>query len=323
MKKILILLLALSMVFSMTACGSSGEDTQKEAAAITAIEVGGDFDPIDLSGKALGEYTKIDIPEWFTTSEDATSEMYYCEGSDTPYIAIVSRPFKADSFEATIADYAETWGDGYYQMLNEKIAYLISSQELDDGTIFYKAVLVYDLGDTTKSVIFYGNTEEVQIADSDLYFNILTGYESKLNESSEDFNASVYAEYDDSYGFPNVYACEDTDTYDKEKLFFDYLDELGFSEEEYNKWAQNWNDETTRAYLNALGFEVVYSTTKITDDYNAYAYCCELNKGEAPSYNTFIWINRGEKNYLINTWTFLMNPEPAYLTAMLDSIKVK
>jgi len=316
-------LLVLALALCMTACGETDNESDADSVdTITSIEIGGDFDPIAFEGKAVGsEYSEIEMPEWFEVVDGDNDLMYYCEGCDTPYIAVANHTKGDKSFEEVVAGDSERWGDGYYQMINEKIGYYIQSAETAEGDLYYGASLAYDLGDTVKTVVFYAATEEAQIGDSDLYFNAATGYDELLPD--EVFNASFGGEYDESYYFPNIWALNSFEGYDMEKKYFSFLKEWNMAEEQYNSWAENWTEETTTAYFNALGFEVVHTDFIEGDGYNVYSYGVTTDNSTGSKYETFSYIERNGKWYLINTWTTLTEPIPAYLTAIIDSIHVK
>jgi len=324
------ILLALALALCMTACGESNTENESADAAdvITSIEIGGDFGAFDLNKEAFGEYTQTDLPEEFTLEENETAVAYACEDSNTPLIIVKDVKNLDKTLEEYAAEESKKWGSGYYQIVNDgKVAYYTGSDTLD-GEFYYWSDMAFYLGDSIRAFTLFKKTEEVQIGDSDLYFNIVSGYENRLSEASSEFGATVYAEYDESYKFPNIYACNDFFGYEMEKEYFGFLNEFNMTEEQYNKWNANWTDEATKEYLNALGYDISYQETVETDDFNVYVYCVTTDNYDPTIYDSdlyqvFYYIERNGEWYFIDAYTTLSEPTPAFMSSIVGSIHVK
>jgi len=335
MKKLLAILLCLSMAFCMFGCGqseNSGDEAQAEA--FTAIPLGGSLGDLELLKPSGGdEYVIVDTPEIYDAASDGgTTVTYYCEGSDIPYIMVYRWAKGEDTLESisekVATEYAKTSyqmgtfpnGDkeydcGYFNTIANDV------EGLEAGCYYLDCNIIED-GDDFVEIDFLAATEEVLI-DEELnqYLWIPKGYDADNNEKMKENGFVFFGEYGDSYYMPTICIAPYEQTYEvqKEAWSYYYPDGLPFTEAQYNNWlAAGWDENATEEYYKAVNIELTdvkkfevngayivknsgtFNGKSVTD-----AYICFDNK----AYN--LWLETG------------FNPAPRYGSKILSTLHSK
>jgi len=324
MKKLLFLVLALIMLTSFTGCSvednydatTTVKESQKEIFD-TVIEIAKDIEPIDLSGVAFGEYERYPAPTDSLIYEGETGYVYYDEDSNVPYIYVQSIPDKNISFEAFCKQQVKDFGDDIYQMIDEKTCYFTCSAE-DAGKFMYESVFLYDYEDMFYQVIFDYKTEEIAFSDN-LYGYIPCGY-TKLETARE--GLILHCEYDKSYELPSFYITKDEDSYEAALLDFHHQGNLNFTQEDYENWSLDWNEENISAFLKSAGYSLNSSKTVEGKGYTVKAYSVNNDRFDN-SLESILLIESGDEAYRVNCYSNLQNPTPEFLKPFINSIHTK
>jgi len=318
MKKYLILLLAFVMVFSMTACGSNTDDSNQEAAATVSgtISIGDGVEDLDISGKCYGEYTVVEGLEEALGEplEDGESVIeYYCADCDTPYIDVYSIDKNGRTLEEFTKEESEKYEDGYYIMI-DGAGYYTGSWE-SEGGFYYLANLIFEGDEQFHEVCFSAKTEEVALGD-DLYVYIPTGY---TEEESECGPSILMGSYDESYAFPYFRLSKDDDSYETTVANFSYNGKADFTEEQFNKWSENWTEQDNEEFFEAVGYKVVTTIESENEAGKVYGIILDNQRDEEESFAGIAYIG----NYRLALWCEDGMPEYPYLHALMNSIHTK
>ncbi len=327
MKKILILLLALSMVFSMTACGQK-EAEDSAAEGITAIPLGGNLGEYELEGECFGTYTEIDFPKGIDLSGISESHLYYSEGKNTPYIAVYRWANEdGKTLEEETAALSEAFGAADYQMTTwEELAgdegfYTIGYTDEEGNYYYVECDLMLD-GDEFVEIDFYNATEEIALGDTGLYVAVPSGYTDLMNDEEKEHGTAFYGSYDDSYYLPSFWAGPYPNSYEELCWYLsETYEEMPLDEAAYDKIvASGWDKASCDEYYDALGITDVELFQGESNGYNIDVYAGNCSNGCCDD----IYIDLKDGTYYnIFLYSEFIDPYPLYAKVIVDSLHTK
>ncbi len=334
MKKLLIALLAVSMIFVFTACGEteSAEDTAV-AETFTAIPLGGDLPDYELEGPAYGEYVKLDTPTDFMEKYGAdTLDIYYSEGSDTPYIMVFrwkDVDMTLDEFSKSAAEESTPGGNYTSFDLSGRPATVFDTssdyiQDFPYDGFYYISSVTFADGNDFVAIDFHAATEEVALGDSGKYLWIPTGYDSVLStEEMEEHKSYLCGTYDDSYYMPYIFIGELSNTYDELEWFWGdvFKDGLPVDEATYKGWNDSgWNESAVAAYYKAFGIDITIDNAIEVDGCRISYHAGTAADGDTVVGIVDSYIHVGDKTYEL--WLSSdLDPAPQY--AIFNSLHSK
>ncbi len=320
MKKILLILLAMVMVFSMTACGSKTEDSdQNQDAAATftdSIPIGDGVADFDITAKCYGEYTAVEgLDEALggQLEEGETVIEYYCEDCDTPYIDVFSIDKNGKTLEEFTKEQSEMYANGYYCIFDGTGYYTDSWNK--DNEFYYISHLVYEGDEQFHTITFSSRTEEVALGDN-IYAYIPTGYTAE----ESDYGPSILmGSYDECYALPCFRFSVNDDSYETTKANFSYNGEFGFTEEQYNEWLNTQPKPNIEKLFEAVGYELVTNFNKESEAGTIKGFIIDNQRDENEAYAGIAYVG----DYRLALWCDDGMPAYPYLHVLMDSIHTK
>jgi len=339
MKKIFVIALALVMAFCMFGCGqdkgSENADSQI-GETFTSIPLGGSLGDLEIDHGYCGkEYVKIEAPADYTSEDGSwTVDMYYCEGSDTPYI-VVYRWAKGDySLEEVTAESAKKFGyEGAYQMAQWEVSgntydvgyYNSLAKDVVglEGECFYADTIIFEDGDDFVSVDYFAATEEYELGEGlNQYLWIPKGYKAEYQTEAKDGFDGFRASYDEGYYLPSIGIAKYEEDYALETILWgsDFPEGLPFTEEQYNAWkATGWDQASSDAINAAIGFDVKNQTKDEINNCKVYKSSGKYQGIEIS--NIYIYVD--EENAFNIFMSSELDPAPWYGTALINTLHSK
>jgi len=329
MKKLLVVLLALSMVFAFAACGEKTEQATDEAQPASSIDLGGGLGEYSLEGTACGQYEVIDTPEeWLSEGCEVTT--YADLDCDVPYITVYRWNKEGKTLDEEAQAYADKYGNGYYQDMTDPVLNIDSKYCCGDfefeGDFYYCDAYLLEDGDDIVEIDFCSKTTEVAIGDTGVYAWVPVGYTDSIDQEAIDHGTVFEASYSKEYYLPYIWIGlmpeDNLYEYDSWYWSYDYPDGIPVTEEEYYKNdSKEWNIDTCKEYYKLFGVDVDYAS--IEDDselpYNGEIY---LLTKDGKNYATEIGFTIDGKDY--GVWLgFELDPVPAIAHSFLNSLHTK
>jgi len=312
MKKLLVVLLALVLVFSFAACGEQ-EETNTADEGLTAIPLGGNLPDVPLEGDAFGTYTEIDFPEGADLSNEDEAHLYASEGSDTPYIAVFRWANEdGKTLEEITAEEAEYYKASEYEMTSwealglDEGYFAMGEYGVDGNNYYYVECNIFQDGDDFVEIDFYCATEEVALGDTGQYVYVPAGYQDIMDDDQKEHGVVFYGEFDDSYDLPIIWIGKFEDSYEYlEWYWHNYCkDGIQFDAAQYKAWTDAsaggaWDEQTTKAYYEGVGCEYEkMSATDCGDGISAGAYYYIYN-GDTECTEIYFAIGEDCYNFLL------------------------
>ncbi len=291
MKKLLVILLTLVMVFSFAACGEKTEPAAYEATA-NSIDLGGGLGEYSLEGTACGQYEVIDTPEEWVY--DGYEVITYADlDCDVPYITVYRWDKAGMTLDEVAQEFADEYSEGYYQNmtdpnLNQESKYFFGHFEFE-GDFYYWDSFILEDGDDFVEIDFCSKTNEIAIGDTGVYAWVPSGYTDGNEQEYIDYGTLFVGDYAEEYDLSEIWLLgpvEGYTDYEYDLWYWSdlYPDGLPISEEEYNKIIEKGiTEESINEYYDAFGVEVMYASL--------------FNNTEYPYNGSVIALNKDGKNY--------------------------
>jgi len=289
MKKVLVVLLVFIMAFSVIGCGNQKAESEEpvaETTTYTSIPLGGNLKDLPLEGKCYGEYVKTEFKEDVDLSALKEASLYYCEGSETPYIAVYRWSKDGYTIEEETKYLANEYDAATYKMVHWDEMDVESgyfSLYYNNGEPFYVDCNILEDVDDYVEIDFYEACDEIALGDTGKSIYIPKGYNDLMDQDCKDHGTIFIADYDAEYDIPYIFLGNYIDSYEQEEwLWWDEFPEgLPFDEKTYNNWvADGWEEDENKAYYEALGFGnyIHYINEEKTDDYESVYIVTKDNK---------------------------------------------
>jgi len=305
MKKLLVVLLAFVMAFAFTACGEQ-KDTAAPEEGLTAIPLGGSLGDYAIDEEVFGTYVQVDFPEGAEPGENVDAQLYYSEGSVTPYIAVYRWSNEdGKTLEQEMADYAEGYGFDY-TISNwgvcgtDENGYYTAGYTYNDNYYYLAGIIVQD-GDDFVEIDFLAATEEIQLGDTGQYIWVPTGSIDLMDEDEVEHGTLFWGEYAESKYLPTIGVGPYVGSYDELEWYWSdvYPDGLPFDEATYEGWwaeaeKDGWTDELNKKYYAGLGAEFdKHKCIELEDGNSIGCYYYTFNDIEC----TDLYFNIGDECY--------------------------
>jgi len=329
MKKLIVLLICLTTLFSVAGCSNKNESIEVDESTNQTgsfIDLGGNIGVTELEGDTYGTYELIETPEEMIY-EDTETTLYEDLNCDTPYIVVYR--FKKDGYtlEEITKEEAELYSQGYYQMFparnNVPSGYFCYPYDFN-GNYYYTAVQIFEDGEDFVEIEYLGKTEELEIGDTNVYAWVPTGYTSYMDDDYKAHNAYFAVSYSEDYYYPNMFIGKWEYSYDYMKWYYaeDFGDELPFSEEKYVDLAQRTinGEYTMYEFYELLGDTIVYDSYEAGEvfDYSGCYYAVQGGKSEGVE----AWFEI-DGDWYVAWFESEANPTPAYTDTFLSSLHTK